>query len=541
MKEKASFIESSLNNDINIIKKLYASIGYNFANVEPKIRKIDESKLDLVFNIDRGQLTKISKISFTGDKKIKEKRLRDIIASEEDKFWKIITRNTRFNETLVNLDKRLLTNYYKSLGYYDVTISSSSADILETGNINLNYTINAGQRYIINKIQTDVDPVFDKKIFFPLNESYKKITGDYYSPFKIKKLLEKIDELIAKNNLQFVEHQVLETIENDKITLTFKIFEGEKIIVERINIKGNSVTNENVIRSELILDEGDPFSNLALDKSLSQIKSRNIFSSVKHSVNSGSSNDQKIIDIRVEEKPTGEISAGAGVGTNGGTVAFNIKVNNWLGEGKQVGFDIELSQESLTGELSYVNPNYDLLGNSIRYSLKNVTNDKPDQGYENKLFEASIGTTFEQFKNIFTNLSIEASYDDLRTTSNASSSLKKQSGEFTELAGSYAFIYDQRNRSFMPTDGTITNFQQTLPFIADKPYIGNTFSLSKYHSFSEDVVGAGKIFITTINGLNDEDVRLSKRRTQLMAATTLVVIMLQQLIEANLQKIYLPN
>ena len=153
-KEKNSFNELNLREDVKIIKKLYASIGYNFSNIETKIRKLDDENIDLVIEIEKGEITKITKITFTGDKKIKERRLRDIIASEEDKFWKIISRNTRFSENLIDLDKRLLINYYKSIGYYDVQVSSSSAEILDTGNINITYAINAGQRYIIDKIET---------------------------------------------------------------------------------------------------------------------------------------------------------------------------------------------------------------------------------------------------------------------------------------------------------------------------------------------------------------------------------------------------
>ena len=187
LKEKDSFIENFLSEDINLIKKLYSSQGYNFTKINPKIRKIDDRSLDLVFEIERGHITKISKISFSGDNKLRDKRLRDIVASQEDKFWKIITKNTKFSENLVNLDKRLLTNYYKSLGYYDVTIESTSAELRDRSNIELNYTINAGERYIIDKISTKIDPVYDKKIFFPLEKTYREISGDYYSPFKIKK------------------------------------------------------------------------------------------------------------------------------------------------------------------------------------------------------------------------------------------------------------------------------------------------------------------------------------------------------------------
>ena len=511
-KEKNSFIENNLKQDVTSIKNLYSTLGYNFSEVEAKIRKVDEDNIDLIFKVERGKITKIRKISFTGDKKLKDKRLRDIIASQEDKFWKFISRNTRFSENLVNLDTRLLINYYKSIGYYDVQVNSTSADISESSDVNLNYNINAGQRYFIDKISTNVDPVFDKNLFFPLKEIYKETTGDYYSPFKIKKILKEIDNLIELNNLQFVEHRVKESINNDKISLVFDIFEGEKVLIERINVLGNSVTNEDVVRSELLLDEGDPFTNLSLDKSISKIKSRKIFKTVKPTVSTGSSSDLKIIDIRVEEQPTGEISAGAGVGTEGGTFATKISENNWLGQGKILGLEFELTSESIKGELNYTDPNYDLLGNSINYRLANISNDKPDQGYENTIFTAGVGTSFEQYRNIFTNLALNATYDDLRTNDTASNSLKKQKGEFSEITGEYGFTLDKRDRAFAPTDGSIVGFSQNLPLYADKPFISNTFFSSSYHSFGENIIGAGKIFVDAINGLNDEDVRLSKRK-----------------------------
>ena len=511
-KEKNSFIQNNLINDINTIKSLYSTIGYNFAEVTTKVKELDAKNLDLIFEINRGEITRISKISFLGDKKIKEKRLRDIIASEENKFWKFITRNTRFNENLINLDKRLLVNYYKSIGYYDVKVTSSSVQVQDKEKVNIVYTIDAGQRYTIKKITTNVDSVFSKKLFFPLEKIYNKFVGDYYSPFKIKKILDEIDLLIESNNLQFVEHEVQEIIENDEITLSFNIREGEKVLVERINILGNNVTNENVIRSELLVDEGDPLTETSLNKSIAKIKSRNIFKSVDSVVKNGSKNNLKIVDIKVEERPTGEISAGAGIGTNGGSFAINISENNWLGEGKKINFELELSEDSLKGQINYQNPNYDLLGNSLNYNLTNVTNDKPDQGYENKLLSTGISTSFEQFKNIYTSLGLDFSYDDLRTTNNASSSLKKQEGEFLELAGNYGFSYDQRDRAFMPTSGSIVRFNQVLPIVADKPFIGNTISSSSYNTISENIVGAAKFYVTAINGLDDENVRLSKRK-----------------------------
>ena len=247
-----------------------------------------------------------------------EQSIKDITASEEHKFWKILSKNTKFNQNLINLDLRLLENYYKSIGYYNVKVVSQTANLKEDGNIDLIYSIDAGDRFIINKIITNPDPVLDKAIFIPLKEKFKKLW--ILLSIHCKKLLEDIDELIAKNNLQFIEHNV-EEIVSKEITIKFNIFEGEKVLVERINILGNNVTNENVIRSELLLDEGDPY-KFSNRKSIAKIKSRNIFGDVQYNVKTGSKNDLKIIDVKVEERPTGEISAGAGIGTDGGTIAL---------------------------------------------------------------------------------------------------------------------------------------------------------------------------------------------------------------------------
>ena len=514
LKENQSFIKSYLVQDVETIKQLYSSIGYNFANVEAKINKINNENFDLLFVINRGNKTKISTISFVGNKSIRSKKLKDIVASEEDKFWKFLSRNTSFSENLIRLDERLLTNYYKSLGFYDVKINSNLAQINEkSGLVDISYNISEGSRYYIGKISTNVDDVFDKKLFFPLNEIFSKYAGDYYSPFKVKQILEELDLIIEKNNLQFVEHNVREVVAKDKINIVLNVFEGEKKLVERIDITGNSITNESVIRGELILDEGDPFVKLNLDKSVANLKERNIFEDVEYEVKNGSKENLKIINLTVKEKPTGEISAGAGIGTSGGMVAFTVKENNWLGEGKALSFDLELDQESVAGTFSFVDPNHDFLGNTLRYSLSSERNDKPNQGYENAIVSASVGTSFEQYRNTEIGLGLSASYDDLETTDDASEALQKQAGTFSELSANYGITLDERNRSFMPTSGSIFNFSQAIPIYADKSFIANTVSSSTYKSFSEDVVGSGKIFLSSVNGLGDDDVRLSRRQS----------------------------
>jgi len=511
LKQKESFIESKLSQDINLIKKMYATMGFNFVNVEPKIKKFEDSQINLLYIVDKGKKTNISKIYFAGDKKIKDKRLRDLIVSEEKKFWKVLSKNTFLSNANIELDKRLLINYYKSVGYYDVQILSTNAELSQENSTSLTYTINAGTRYKINKISTNVSSVLDKKIFIPLQENYTKIIGKYYSPFKVKKLLDELDLLIVNNDLQFIEHSVNEILEGDSIEIKINIFEGKKLLVEKINIIGNTVTDEAVIRAELSLDEGDPFNKLKLDQSLAKLNSRNIFSEVKSSLSDGSQKDQKIIDIKVEEKATGEISAGAGLGTNGGSFAFDIRENNWLGRGIAVTTSLSASKETFSGGLSVSDPNYKFSGNSLNYYIKNTTNDKPDSGFKNNIITAGVGTKFEQYNNIYISPRLSASFDQLKVESTASDTLKKQKGDFTDLSFGYGILLDERDKVYAPTDGYVSSFSQLLPIYADSPYIKNSYGFSKYQALTTDSVGTFKFHVAAINGLNDKDVRLSKR------------------------------
>ena len=512
LKEKRSLIKSYINSDINIIKSLYSSLGYNNAEINIKTKKITNNSYDLLVEIQRGEKTRIKSINFIGNNKISNRRLKDVIASEKHQFWKILSKNTNFNESLLELDTRLLTNFYKSSGFYDVKINSKFAKINESKEAELFFSIDEGNRYTINKISTNVDSVFDKKIFFPMNDIYQKYIGEYYSPFKVKKLLDDLDKLIDKNNLQFVEHNVQEQIEEKSINIILNIYEGEKKLIERINVLGNSITNEEVIRSELIIDEGDPFSNLNLEKSIAQIKARNIFRKVDYEVLDGSIDNLKVINIKVEEQPTGEVSAGAGIGSDGGLFQIGVKENNWLGTGKSVSFDLELESESISGILNYVDPNYDLLGNSLSYTLLTESNDKPDQGYENTLTSVAVATAFEQYKDVYLSLGLSASYDDLRTDSSASANLQKQDGSYNDISGNYSLSFDSRDRVFMPTSGSILKFGQTLPLFSDSASLVNNFSASKYASLNENVVGVGKFYLSTISAVGSDDVRLSRRK-----------------------------
>ncbi len=510
-KKNGPFVKSLISDDETTIKKLYSSLGFNFLEVKSKVEKFPNRIVNVYFELDKGEKTKISKINFKGDKKIRDRRLRDIITSQEAKFWKVLTRNTNLNQSNIELDKRLLTNYYKSIGYYDVKVLSEIVEVKDNFLAEITFNINAGTRYRISKISTNVDQVLDKKLFLPLNNIYKKSIGEYYSPFTVKKLLDELDLIISNEDLQFIEHNVNEILKEDTIELIINVTEGQKVVVEKIDIFGNTVTNETVIRSSLLLDEGDPYSKVKIDKSISQIKSKGIFASVKETISDGSMPNSKKIKIVVEEMPTGEISAGAGIGTDGGSFAFNVRENNWLGKGVSLSAAAEIRTDSVKGSLSITDPNYNFTGRELTYYLQNESNDKPDSGYENNVLGGGISITYEKFKDIYLSPGISLVFDDLTTDSSASALLKKQAGTSTDLMFDYSVSTDKRDRRFMPTSGYYTSFSQEIPFYSDQPHIKNGFFTSHYKELNEDIIGALKFRAAAINGVGDDDVKISQR------------------------------
>jgi len=513
LKKKGSYIESDINQDVQTIKNFYKSLGYYTAEVTANIQKLGDDKniVNLIYSIEKGVRNKISKIYFIGDKgKARNKRLRDVITSEEARFWKVLSRNIYLNPDIIELDKRLLKNYFLGLGYYNVEVLSSSVELKNESNIELTFSINAGQRFRIKKLSTDITPVFDKAIFKNLSSEFNKFAGEYYSPFKVQKILKKIDQIIDNKKLQFVQHSVSETLDKDGIDIVFKIFEGRKVQIERVNILGNTVTNDSVIRSELLVDEGDPYSDIKVEQSISRLKARNIFKKVEYKLNDGSSKDLKVMDIRVEEKPTGEIAAGAGVGTEGTSFSFSLTENNYLGRGLNVDASLNVTEHSIRGGFSMEEPNFRNSGNLVWGGLTNIKTDRPDSGYENTLTKFDLGTKFEHLTNLYVSPNINLTFDDLTVTDSASSSMKKQAGNFTELNFGYGIEKDNRDRPWMPTSGSVVSFHQRLPLYSDQASILNAIYYTKHHLFTENVIGALKFYGANVTAIED-NVRLSKR------------------------------
>jgi len=512
LREKTSFRDNYIKSDINVLREFYRQLGFYFVKIDLEVEKLDRNRVNLIYSIDKGEKAKIAKIFFLGDKKLRENRLRNIITSQEAKFWKIISKNVYLNKGRIELDKRLLKNYYRNKGYYEVDISSSNVEYAEGEGFILSYTINAGKRYKFKKIYATVSKELDQNAFISLEKYFNKVIGRWYSHRELTDILEKIDKLSEQKELQFINHTIHETLEEDGVEVKIDIFEGQKFTIERINIAGNNVTNDSVIRGALVIDEGDPYSELLVNKSINKLKARGIFGKVEKKIVEGSTPGLKILEIEIEEKATGEIAAGAGVGTDGTSFMASVSENNWLGKGIQLNSAVNVSEEKVSGNIFVNNPNYNYSGNAVFASIEVSSIDlKNTSGYSSSNTGFSLGTEFEQFENFYLAPAIYANLEDIEVESSASDQLKKMDGTFTNLDFAYSIIADRRNQVFQPTEGYRTKFTQSLPIVLDSSHISNAIDFSAYRDFSEDVIGVVRIFGRSIHGLGDDDVRITSR------------------------------
>ena len=354
---------------------------------------------------------------------------------------------------------------------------------------------------------------YDANLFKSITKKFPKLKGDTYSLLKIKKLLNEIDKIALSGQYEFINAKLVEKIDGNKINFEINISESEKFYVEKININGNFNTLEEVIRNNLIIDEGDPFNEILFNKSINEIQSLGIFKKVKTDIEEGSNPSFKIVNLDVEERPTGEISISAGFGTDGETIGGGIKENNFLGKGINLNTSLELTADSIKGRFIYAKPNFNYTDNTLFTSLKSSTSDfLTDSGYKTSELGFSLGTKFEQFQNIFLSPEIDFLIEDLETSDKASSTLKKQEGSYKDLYFNYSINQDLRDKKFRTEDGYTTTFSQEVPLVSDNAEFANALQVTTYKKLSStsDMVGKISLFGKTITGLSD-DVRISKR------------------------------
>ena len=512
LKSRSSYNEVVLARDENTILSSLKELGYYFSKVDIQLVELENNNIDLIFDIDLGNKSKIKKISFIGDKKIKDGKLKSVIISEEYKFWKFISGRKYLNESVINFDKRLLKNYYLNKGYYDVKVNSSFAKITNNDDFELIYNINAGNKFYFDDIKINFPVDFEKSNFEELNNFFQDLKGEAYSINTVEKILDKIDVISTNEQYESVTTMVSENIDLDKISLNFTIKETDKSYVSKINIFGNNITRESVIRNQLYIDEGDPFNEILAKKSVNEIKSLNFFKNVETEILDVENENTKIINITVEEKPTGEISAGAGFGTTGEVIEFAVRENNYLGKGLGVDTALSLGSSKVSGKFNITNPNFNNTDKSLRFGLEALEYDRlTNFGYKSNRIGSSIGTNFEYLDDFRLGLESSIFLEKIETNSTASARQKKQAGNYFDTYLNFDFDYDKRNQKFKTSNGFRSYYQLALPVVSDNNTLKNYYNYKVFSEMYEDNVSTFSLSLSTANSITGDDVKLSER------------------------------
>lgn len=512
IKPRFSYNEIILKNEKNRIIEILKKLGYYKPKVEIYVSKKQNNLVNIDLDFELGNKAKIKKISFVGNKVFKSSRLKRVIASSEYKFWKFLSGRKFLNEELVNFDKQLLSNYYKNNGYYSVEINSSFAKMVNDGEFELIFNIDAKSKVFFGNVALILPSDFDEKNFIKINKLFKKIKGDPYSINTVDEILEEIDTITAQEQYQFIKANVKENLIDNKLDLTFNILETEKFYVKKINIFGNNITSENVIRNQLEVDEGDPFNEILFNKSINNIKSLNFFKSVKREVFSDANSKTKTLNISVEEKPTGEISATAGVGTDGGTFGFGIKENNFLGNGIRLDSNISISSDTLKGKLSVTNPNLNNTDKSFYMSVEaQETNNLSTTGYKTNKTGIGLGTNFEYLDDLYLGIGNSNFYEKIETNSTASARQKAQAGNYWDSILKLDLDLDKRNQKFQTSSGFRSFYSLDLPVISDTYTLKNYYNHSYYFDLFEKNISSISVYLEAANSLQNKDIKLSER------------------------------
>ena len=514
IRSRSSYNESQLKNEKLKIKNVLKSLGYYKSDIDILVEKLENNLVTITYDIKLGKKSKIKKITFIGNKIFKDNKLRNIITSSEYKFWKVLSGRKYLNQNSVILDERLLKNFYKNNGYYNVKINSTFAKLINESEFELIFNINSGSKVSFGDLALNIPSDFDENNFKSVNKLFKKIKGKPYSINLIDTILEKIDEITAIEQYKFIKASVIENIEEEFINLEFIVEEGDKFYVDRINVFGNTITAESVIRNKLMLDEGDPYSEILVNKSINNLKSLGFFKKVNSKIINNDETKTRSINIYIEEKPTGEIYATAGAGTSGASFGFGVKENNFLGNGIKLDSNALISSSQFKGKLSVANPNFKNSDKTLYGSIEGIEADNYNTfGYKTNKTGFSVGTNFEYLNDFYLGLNSSNFYETIETNSTASAQQQSQEGNYWDSFIKFDINYDKRNQKFQTSSGFKSFYSLNLPVISDTNTIMNYYNYSKYFSFYEKNFSSISMYLQSANSLDNNDIKLSERIT----------------------------
>jgi outer membrane protein insertion porin family len=395
--ERTVFTRAKVQADVQRIIELYRRKGRFAAIVTPKVTPLEQNRVDVIYEIDEGPKTGVAKINFIGNREFTSGQLRDVVLTNESRWWKLFSSNKNYDPDRVEYDRELLRKFYAKNGYADFRVVSSVAELTpDRKNFFITFSIEEGPKYTIGevKVKTSLAELDENALerFVPIK------AGQTFDGDKVEKTIESITFATGSTGYAFVDvnPRLDRNPETKTIDLTFEVNEGPRVYVERINIKGNNRTLDKVIRREVRIAEGDPFNRVLVDRSKSRVKSLDYFKEVEIEEKPGSAPDRTELDVTVEEKSTGSFSVGVGVSsTENFIVDLSVEERNLMGRGQFLRFRVQASSRTRQVDIRFTQPYFLDRNLAAGFSLFNQRTNFRESGFIRDRYGFGLNAGFQ--------------------------------------------------------------------------------------------------------------------------------------------------
>ncbi len=516
LRPRQVFTRTKVQSDVKRINQIYRRQGRFSVSVQPKIIRLDQNRVNLVFEILEGDITKVKSIRFVGNKAYDDDKLRSIISTKENAWYRFLSSNDRYDPDRLSFDQELLRDYYLEQGYADFNILSAIAELSnDKDNFFITITLEEGKRYKVSgtEIQSQIRN-FDASV---LNESISLEAGDWYDAEEVKESVEDMTDQLGDLQYAFVDIRpdIQKDRQNHTINIVFDINETPRVFVERINVNGNIRTLDKVLRREMELVEGDPFNRSKLAKSEQNVRNLDFFELTNIDVSQGSAPDKTVVDINVQEKSTGELSIGAGFSTSDGPLAdFRIRERNLLGKGQDLSLGAVIAGERTEFDLSFTEPYFLDRDISAGIDLFHTTRDFQDESsFDQTRTGGGVRIGYPLSENWRQTLRYRIESNEITDVDDdASRFIRDQEGKRTTSAFSQRLFYDTRDSHIQTTSGmTYWLDTEVAGLGGDAKYVSGKTGASYYYPLTDQWIFNILGEAGGIEGYSDSNVEINER------------------------------
>nr|WP_292053181.1 MULTISPECIES: outer membrane protein assembly factor BamA [unclassified Brevundimonas] len=516
------YTRARVQEDVGKIVELYRLAGRISATVTPRLVQLEQNRVDVVFEIDEGPESGISGITFLGNRAFSDSELREVMVTQTSRWWRLFSSNDNYDPNRLDYDREQLRKFYTNRGYYDFAIRSSVAELKpDNSAFAVTITVDEGDKYTFGEVKVVTE---SERLNADFLTSLLPIrSGDLYQSDRIESAVDALTFAAGSAGYAFVDIRpsYRANPETDKVDVTFNVSEGERVYVQRINVVGNTRTLDSVIRRELMLGEGDAFNRNLIERSRNNLRALGFFKDVKIEETRGSAPDRTIVNVTVEEQPTGELSVGAGFSSfDSFTLNLGITERNFRGRGQNIVARAEWGSIRQNIDFRFTEPKF--LGRDVAagFDLFHTRLDLSEySSYDYRSTGAGLRLTYPL--NNYTRLSLRyfIKDDEVMVPNNycsqagfGSTALCDQIGAYLNSSAGYTLFVDRRNDPLRATRGWTAALRQDFAGIGgDVNYLKTEIDGAYYYGIRPNWIVSVQGSVGYITGWSGDSIRINDR------------------------------